>query len=163
MKSRVCVRASRFSGQRSAYVLARNSWPPRLAHASRPGPAKEIGYAPIELAEAGRRSPLATLDGVPVLHWHGDNLDLPANAQRLASTTVCPTQAFSLGTHALGLQFHIETEPHTVERWLIGHAAELAGARINPAVLRTQAQQTGAATAEAGRRVLAKWLEGVGL
>ena len=128
-----------------------------------PGPAKEIGYAPIELAEAGRRSPLATLDGVPVLHWHGDNLDLPANAQRLASTTVCPTQAFSLGTHALGLQFHIETEPHTVERWLIGHAAELAGARINPAVLRTQAQQTGAATAEAGRRVLAKWLEGVGL
>ena len=53
-----------------------------------PGPAKEIGYAPIDLTVAGKRSVLAPFEGVDVLHWHGDNLDLPANAERLASTII---------------------------------------------------------------------------
>jgi GMP synthase (glutamine-hydrolysing) len=128
-----------------------------------PGPAKEIGYAPVELTEAGRRSPLSAFEGASVLHWHGDNLDLPTGAERLAFTTICPTQAFSIGTHALGLQFHIETEPLALERWLIGHAVELAKAGIDPCGLREQAQQNGAATVEAGRRALARWLEGGGL
>jgi GMP synthase (glutamine-hydrolysing) len=128
-----------------------------------PGPAKEIGYAPVELSDAGQRSPLAFLAGVPVLHWHGDNLDLPEGAERLASTTVCPTQAFSIGDYALGLQFHLETEPRALERWLIGHAVELGRAGIDPCVLRTQARELGPATAEAGRRVLDKWLKGTGL
>jgi GMP synthase (glutamine-hydrolysing) len=128
-----------------------------------PGPAKEIGYAPLEFVEAGRRSPLSALEGVPVLHWHGDNLELPEGAERLAFTKDCPNQAFSIGRHALGLQFHIETEPQAFERWLIGHAVELARAGIDPGALRAQAQMTGAATAQAGRRVLATWLESVGL
>jgi GMP synthase (glutamine-hydrolysing) len=128
-----------------------------------PGPAKEIGYAPVELTDAGARSPLAMLAGVPVLHWHGDNLDMPESAERLAFTTICPTQAFSLGSYALGLQFHMETEPRALERWLIGHAVELARAGIDPCELRNQARECGAATSEAGRRVLAQWLEGAGL
>ncbi|TAK49043.1 MAG: glutamine amidotransferase [Xanthobacteraceae bacterium] len=123
-----------------------------------PGPAKEIGYAPLDLTAEGRASVLAPLDGVAVLHWHGDNLDLPGGATRLASTSVCPTQAFAVGRHALGLQFHIETEPRALERWLIGHAAELSQARIAPASLRAQAATHGAATAAAGRRVLDAWL-----
>lgn len=36
-----------------------------------PGPAKEIGWATVELTEAGQAGPLHHLDGVPVLHWHG--------------------------------------------------------------------------------------------
>jgi GMP synthase (glutamine-hydrolysing) len=128
-----------------------------------PGPAKEIGYAQVELTEGGRRSPLAALEGVPVLHWHGDNFELPSGAERLAFTSLCPAQAFSIGGYALGLQFHIETEPQALERWLIGHAVELSRAGVDPPALRAQAQETGAATAQAGRRVLSKWLEGAGL
>ena len=45
-----------------------------------PGPAKEIGYAPVELTDAGRASPLARLEGLPVLHWHGDTCALPPGA-----------------------------------------------------------------------------------
>ncbi len=126
-----------------------------------PGPAKEIGYAPIELTDAGKRSVLAPFDGVDVLHWHGDNLDLPAGAERLASTQVCPTQAFSIGAHVLGLQFHIETKPQMLESWLIGHTAELSKAGISPSSLRAQAVRSGDATAAAGRRVLDNWLAGV--
>ncbi len=98
-----------------------------------------------------------------MLHWHGDNLDLPEGAERLASTSICPTQAFSIGAHALGLQFHIETEPRSFERWLIGHAVELAKAGIDPCALRAEAQRNGGATAEAGRRLLERWLEEAGL
>jgi GMP synthase (glutamine-hydrolysing) len=126
-----------------------------------PGPAKEIGYAPIDLTEAGKRSVLAPFDGVDVLHWHGDNLDLPPGAERLASTKHCPTQAFTMGAHVLGLQFHIETKPQMLESWLIGHAVELSKAGISPSSLRAQAVRSGEATAAAGRRVLESWLAGV--
>src|SRR5256885_3083785 len=34
---------------------------------------KEIGFSPLTLTDAGLASPLAKLDGVPVLHWHGED------------------------------------------------------------------------------------------
>jgi GMP synthase (glutamine-hydrolysing) len=108
----------------------------------------------------GRASVIAPLDDVAVLHWHGDNLDLPPGAVRLASTKSCPNQAFTIGHHVLGLQFHIETPPQALERWLIGHACELASAAINPVSLRAQAAKHGALTASAGSRVLEAWLDG---
>jgi GMP synthase (glutamine-hydrolysing) len=125
-----------------------------------PGPVKEIGYAPIDLTQAGKHSVLAPFEGVDVLHWHGDNLGLPHGAERLASTKHCPTQAFTIGSHVLGLQFHIETKPQVLESWLIGHALELSKAGISPSSLRAQAAKSGEATAAAGRRVLESWLSG---
>ena len=47
---------------------------------------KEIGFAPLLLTEDGQRSPLQALQGIPVLHWHGEAFELPDGAQRLAST-----------------------------------------------------------------------------
>jgi len=42
-----------------------------------------------------------------VLHWHGDQFDIPAGAKRLWSSQLCPHQGFCLGS-GLGLQFHLE-------------------------------------------------------
>ena len=47
---------------------------------------KEIGFAPLLLTDDGQRSPLQALQGIPVLHWHGEAFELPAGARRLAST-----------------------------------------------------------------------------
>jgi GMP synthase (glutamine-hydrolysing) len=132
-----------------------------LGAAVAPGPRKEIGWAPIELTQEGRASVLAPLADTAVLHWHGDNLDLPAGAVRLAATEDCPNQAFAIGRHTLGLQFHIEADPGKIERWLIGHCAELAAAKIDPRVLRRDAAAQGPATAKAGRAVLGAWLDAV--
>ncbi|MBV8474035.1 MAG: glutamine amidotransferase [Hyphomicrobiales bacterium] len=126
-----------------------------------PGPGKEIGYAPVELTPEGLGSPLAAMAASSVLHWHGDNFDLPAGAERLGATKLCPNQAFRIGNHALGLQFHVEADPDALESWLIGHACELAAAKIDPRTLRAEARRHGAATADAGRRVLSKWIEGL--
>ena len=126
-----------------------------------PGPVKEIGWAPLTLTEAGRESLLAPLATTPVLHWHGDNCDLPAGCERLAFTPHCPVQAFSRTPSQLALQFHVETEPARFENWLVGHTVELGKAGIDPRTLRVQAQTHGPATCALGRKVLAAWLDHV--
>ena len=124
-----------------------------------PGPVKEIGFAPLTLTEAGKASVLAALVASPVLHWHGDNCDLPAGCARLASTAHCPVQAFARTPSQLALQFHLETEPARLETWLVGHTVELGKAGIDPRELRRQIAALGPASAQLGRKVLADWLD----
>lgn len=131
-----------------------------LGAAVAPGPQKEIGWARLTLTAEGQSSVLAPFAATPVLHWHGDNLELPSGAVRLASTPACPNQAFAIGDKQLGLQFHIEVDPARIEQWLIGHTMELGKAGIDPRALRRDAATLGPATAEKGRAVLAAWLDG---
>ena len=123
-----------------------------------PGVAGEIGWAPISLTEEGRSSPLAPLDGHPVLHWHNDIATLPSGASRLAETEICRNQAFMLGENVLALQFHVEADPDRIEQWLIGHAVELANANIDPAVIRADTLRLGKTAAAVGTAVLRNWL-----
>lgn len=128
-----------------------------------PGPAKEIGFAPIELTVAGLASPLAAVAEAShrVLHWHGDTFDLPAGATRLASTAVTQNQAFAMGTNVLGLQFHLEAEPAKFERWLIGHTVEIHAAGLRVEDLRAQNARHGEQVAAAGHAVFKGWLSEV--
>jgi GMP synthase (glutamine-hydrolysing) len=120
---------------------------------------KEIGFSEVSLTEAGSTSPLAALSGVPVLHWHGDQFGIPANAEFLASTDVCSHQAFSVGHQVLALQFHLEADTSKIEQWLVGHAAELAQADINIHLLRKQAAEYGDQLKDAGSKVMHAWLD----
>lgn len=124
---------------------------------------KELGWAPLQLTEAGRLSPLRFIEpATKVLHWHGDTFDLPAGASHLAATAENPHQAFSLGRHALGLQFHIEATAMGLERWYVGHALEIA---TTPGVtltsLRMEAVQAAPILARPAQAVLASWLRGI--
>lgn len=121
---------------------------------------KEIGYAPLQLTAAGKASPLRYLDGLPVLHWHGDEFAVPQTATLLAASAACPHQAFAVGKNILALQFHLEARPERLEYWLVGHACELAQAKIAPQQLRAQAKAHGAVLQQAAKRVLAEWLDG---
>ncbi len=123
-----------------------------------PAASAEIGYAPLTLTEEGRQSVLQGLDTVPVLHWHGDQFSIPNGAMRLAETPGYPNQAFSIGPHILGLQFHLEVDARRIERWLIGHAHELATRGIDPCVIRREALAHGPALVRATQGVLAAWL-----
>jgi GMP synthase (glutamine-hydrolysing) len=124
-----------------------------------PGPAKEIGWAPLALTSAGQKSVLAPLGASPVLHWHGDNCELPTGCAHLASTQHCPVQAFMRAPWQLALQFHLETEPARFENWLVGHTVEIGKAGLDPRELRAQARTFGPATREVGQKVLATWLD----
>lgn len=128
----------------------------------RPMGVKEIGFTPVTPTSAGPAGALRHLADVPVLHWHGDMADLPAEAERLAETPVCHNQAFSVGPNILALQFHPEIDvERSFESWLIGHACELAGAGIDPRRLRAEAARHGARLRQAGRAMLTEWLVGL--
>lgn len=127
-----------------------------------PGHAKEIGWSALRFTEAGAQSAIAELN-CAVLHWHGDTFDLPREAQLLASSTLYPHQAFSYG-RALALQFHPEISAEGLERWYVGHAAELGQFRkgIVPE-LRAAAADHALQLSERMGRFLTRWLSEVGL
>lgn len=127
-----------------------------------PSGAKEIGFARITLSESGRSSCLAPFADAPItLHWHGDTFDLPAGAERLASTDLCENQAFAIGPNIVGFQFHPEASAKGFEKWLVGHAAELAAAKIDVPRLRSEAQTYGPELERKAQAVLSAWLRGL--
>jgi GMP synthase (glutamine-hydrolysing) len=125
------------------------------------GSGKEVGWSPLQLTQAGDASPLAQIGPkhTLVLHWHGDTFDLPDGATLLASTEKYPHQAFARGANVLGLQFHAEIDPHEIERWLIGHACEIAGLKdTGVAALRADTARFGPILARQGAKFLEAWL-----
>lgn len=122
---------------------------------------KELGWAALDLTEAGKHSPLSFIaPEAKVLHWHGDTFDLPSGAAHLAATAATPNQAFALGHHALALQFHIEASARGLERWYVGHALEIATTPgVSLARLRADATQYAPALAPQAASVLDAWLD----
>lgn len=96
--------------------------------------------------------------GVQVLHWHGDTFDLPDGAHHLASTDIYSNQAFALGHHALGLQFHPEVTARQLERWYVGHACELAAAKVDVPQFRQTSKALAPALEAAAGRFWRRWL-----
>lgn len=123
-----------------------------------PGGRKEIGWSTLQLSPAGLDSPLQHLQGVPVLHWHGDTFDLPPETELLASSAVYPHQAFRLGRNILALQCHPEVLTHQFERWLIGHASELASAGLEVSTLRAEALVHGPCLERAAQALVQEWV-----
>lgn len=63
----------------------------------------------------------------------------PAGADLLASTDLYANQAFSVGQHALALQFHVDADSRRIEQWLVGHIGDLSAAGIDiPALQQAQ-------------------------
>ncbi len=125
----------------------------------RRGQGVEIGWKPLQLNQAGKRSPLKHLTG-PVFHWHGDVFDLPAGALSLASTDLAPHQGFSWG-QALALQFHPEVTARGLEQWYVANAGELREQGLTPAELRRSAAAHAADLQQQGAAMLLDWLAGL--
>jgi GMP synthase (glutamine-hydrolysing) len=120
----------------------------------------EIGFSPLQLSDDARHSCLDLLnDDIGVLHWHGDQFDIPKGADHLASSEFCANQAFSVGNNILALQFHLEVDPDRIEQWLVGHAAELNMASIDPRDLRRQASLHGKSLKAIAPKIISSWLD----
>ncbi len=87
-----------------------------------PNPQKEIGWYPIE-AECNSLNTFCFPNTCTVFHWHGETFDLPSGAVRLARTIACDNQAFQLARHVIGLQFHLEATPESVQA-MIEHCSD---------------------------------------
>ena len=83
-----------------------------------PIPVREVGFGKVRYLNVDRESVLLGLrQEETVLHWHGDTFALPAGATRLAESAVCANQAFRIGNHAFGLQFHVEVDAAMARCW----------------------------------------------
>lgn len=127
-----------------------------------PGPEKEVGFHPLTLASSAAAAPLRHLEGVPVLHWHGDSFELPAGAELLASSERYAHQAFAVGANVLALQFHAEMglDPRFdtwVEQW--PHDVRAVGTTAEQ--LRQDYASHGPRVVAAGRAMIADWLAGL--
>jgi len=77
----------------------------------------------------------------------------------LASTDLIEQQAFAFGRNILGLQFHPEAETgSTFERWLVGHAVELAAVKVDVPDLRARGTEHAPKLCAASTSLLIEWL-----
>lgn len=122
---------------------------------------KEIGWSALNAASgsAGQDWFSALLaPSLQVLHWHGDTFDLPDGAVHLAQTSQYAHQAFSIGNHALALQFHPEVKAEGLERWYVGHACELSQAKIDVRRLREESRAFAPGLENGARLFWRQWL-----
>lgn len=86
---------------------------------SSPSPHGEQGIATVELVAAADNDPL--FEGVTspfvTFQLHNDSFTPPPGAALLARSQRCPAQAFRLGEHAYGVQFHPEVDRSIVTGW----------------------------------------------
>lgn len=121
----------------------------------------EIGWYPLRPIGTGR----SIFRGLThVYQWHREGFDCPPGAERLAvgvPGALFHEQAYRVGHHAIGTQFHPEMHPKMMRRWLTraGHMLELPGALCEPAhrqgINRYYPKQ-----AQWLKRTLSHWLRG---
>ena len=126
-------------------------------------PLAEIGWHHIASQGFKKANKLGELLGkhFPVLHWHGDRILLPANAELIASSSRCEEQLFKIGTLAYGIQFHIEIDDDMVDRW-IDEDKEFVFSSLGKhgkSRLKKQQEKYGKETLEARLKVLNKLLD----
>lgn len=82
-------------------------------------PFKEVGWFPVHPTTGGKNDRLLSALESPetVLQWHGETFELPAGAEWLAYSGLCRNQAFRVGNHVYGLQFHLEVTPAMIADW----------------------------------------------
>lgn len=90
--------------------------------------SKEIGWYPVFLTEEASDS--AVFSSLPrrftAFHWHGDTFHLPPGAKWIARSEACANQAFEAnGGRVIGLQFHLESSPESVQLLIDNCADEL--------------------------------------
>ncbi|HET8949937.1 MAG TPA: type 1 glutamine amidotransferase [Solirubrobacteraceae bacterium] len=91
----------------------------------RRSPSPEIGWFDVARTEEGALDPLlGRLDARFLAYeWHSYAFALPAGSVELARSAACP-QAYRLGEHAWGVQFHPEVVPEIVCEWAIDYRSD---------------------------------------
>ncbi len=112
----------------------------------------EVGYYAIYPTIDGYLSFFA--DAPPkFFQWHNEGFTLPEGAVKLAASDLYPNQAFRIGEHAYGFQFHPEATLEQIQLWHERDADELAhpGAQTVPTQLRDNAELA---------EPISRWLDG---
>ena len=80
---------------------------------------QELGTLPVHLTAEGKDDLLfrGIAAQFTTFQWHHDSFDIPAGGVLLATSPICPHQAFRVGQSAWGIQFHPEVTVPIVRDW----------------------------------------------
>jgi GMP synthase-like glutamine amidotransferase len=89
---------------------------------------REIGWFPVDRLPEAEDHPIGRVlpPRFTAFQWHGDTFDRPEGAVQLARSPGCEQQAFAIGGHVVGLQFHLEFSGETVQDLLRHCPGDLA-------------------------------------
>ena len=122
----------------------------------------EIGWLEVELTGAGEADPVlsALPDRFTAFQWHSYQCALPAGAALLARSPVC-LQAYRVGGHAWGIQFHAEVSAADAQRWITDYRSDPDAIKIGvqPGPLHEETARRIAAWNEKGRELCDAFLE----
>lgn len=92
-----------------------------------PNDHREIGWFDIERPQTavGHAIGACLPPRIKVFHWHGDTFDLPEGALQIARSAVCRNQGFVAGDRVVGLQFHLETTPESLQALITNGSDDL--------------------------------------
>ncbi|MFD1210608.1 type 1 glutamine amidotransferase [Arthrobacter sp. GCM10027362] len=132
------------------------------------GPRPEVGVLPVRLTGDGAADPVwgGLPVSFPVLQWHSDTFELPAESVLLASSPQYPHQLFRHG-NSYGVQFHLEADAALAGQWLgiedYRQALEqVLGPGAAPDVL-AALRQVEAGMVQHAQSAIRRWLENCGL
>ena len=123
---------------------------------------KEIGW--LRVVQADEISAMSPFDALPrdyiAFHWHGDTFSIPQGAVLQGSSAACKNQGFMYKDTVIGLQYHIEATPASIDALINNCGHELVTApHVHPAGKIREDARTYCATANGlVERMLDRWL-----
>lgn len=141
----VCLGAQLMASALGAKVVAGEAW--------------ELGWHAVVLTDDARQDPLFA--GFPgsfaALHWHRDQFELPAGVTKLAISSVTPVQAFSAGSGAYGLLFHLEADLDQIAKMAQSFPGDLVAAGVSAAELNDEISDS--QTRTYAEQVFSRWVQ----
>lgn len=88
---------------------------------------KEMGWFSVNWTKTVQNLPMFNFLPAKqiVLHWHGEQFEIPEDSLHLAFSEACGNQAFLYQSHVLGLQFHMEMTKEGLEDLIANSKQEL--------------------------------------
>lgn len=122
-----------------------------------PARSPEIGWLEVELTPDGRADPVLGVlpPRTEAFQWHRYTFGIPDGGMELARSALC-AQAFRLGRHAWGLQFHAEVTLPMVQSWVAEGSDELP---VTAEAFLAEAEARIEGWNEQGRKLCAAFLE----
>ena len=125
------------------------------------GVVKEIGWHKVELSDVGRGDSMwrEVESSFVGYHWHGDVFELPTGAASLASSQHIACQAFSYGSNAYGLLFHMEITGKIIGDMVATFADELRQENLDGQEILARADENLPALQHRGRTFFQAWAD----
>ena len=108
---------------------------------------QEIGWLPVKLTKEAQTSSIFS-DFPPefmAFHWHGDTLQIPSGAVKIAESVGCVNQAFEYEGRVVGLQFHLESTSESIAELIKNCGNEITEGRFiqNPKAMLSKPRYLG--------------------